>query len=364
MSIVLPKPQHFQMQWHLTEHCNLRCSHCYQNSYENPDLPLSLLRIILKQFVEIVETFNKERQYKIPARITLTGGEPFLRTDFFDLLEEIIRFRKLFRFAILTNGTLIDRVVAKRLRKLKPDSVQVSLDGMLETHEAIRGCGSFEPTVEGICQLVQAGIPTLISFTASRTNISDFPAVAKLGMELGVRRVWTDRLIPVTPEQKNLALSPEETKMFFETIKNTRQSLRKNFPYRFLSRFITGQPCTEISMNRALQFLVGGGRMYHCSAGFSLVAVLADGTLLPCRRLPIPAGNLMKNSLLELYSSSDLFQYLRTSHFNESSFCYRCPFLEGCGGGLRCLAYAMTNDPFSGDLGCWLRKTDSNVIFQ
>jgi radical SAM protein with 4Fe4S-binding SPASM domain len=358
MNIVLPVPQYFQMQWHLTEHCNLRCSHCYQNSYKNNDLPLHLLRIILKRFVETIEAFNRERQCKIPARITLTGGEPLLRTDFFDLLEEIIPFRKLFRFAILTNGTFINPTTAKRLRKSKPDYVQVSLDGMKKTHEAIRGAGSFEPAVEGIRQLVQAGVRTLISFTASRYNVADFPAVAQLGVKLGVHRVWADRLIPTTPEQQNLSLSPEETKTFFEMIKNVQQSLQKNYPHQFLPQFITRHlcTCTEISMNRALQFLVGGGTMYHCSAGHSLVAVLPDGTLLPCRRLPIPVGNLMENSLLELYRSSEIFQCLRTSCFNEASLCYRCPFSKGCGGGLRCLAYAITNDSLSGDPGCWLRK--------
>ncbi|MDR0705610.1 MAG: radical SAM protein, partial [Planctomycetaceae bacterium] len=361
MNIVLPSPKHFQIQWHLTERCNLRCSHCYQNSYNNPDLPLKSLRIILKQFVETIETFNKERQYKIPAGITLTGGEPFLRTDFFELLEEVITFRKLFRFAILTNGTFIDNTIAKRLRKLKPDYVQVSLDGTKETHETVRGRGSFEPAVEGIRQLVQAGIRTLISFTAGRYNVTDFPAVAQLGVELGVDRIWTDRFIPTTPEQQDASLSPEETKTFFETIRRVRQSLRKSFLYRFIPQFMIRQSCTEISMNRALQFLVGGGTMYHCSAGDSLVAVLPDGTLLPCRRLPIPVGNLLENPLLELYRSSNLFQSLRTSRFNESSSCYRCPFSEGCGGGLRCLAYAITNDSLSGDPACWLRK-NSNAV--
>jgi len=335
-------PSHFQIQWHITDRCNLRCEHCYQHSFDGTDPPLKMLLTILQRFIEAVNTF------KTPARITLTGGEPFLRSDFFDLLDEIAKHRRLFRFAILTNGMLIVQQTARRLARMKPDYVQVSLDGMKETHEALRGQGSFAPAIEGIRQLVRAGVRTLISFTASRRNVTDFPAVAKLGAELGVHRIWADRLIPNSPEQQNLSLSPEETWAFFETMQAARQSLQVGFIRR-----ICGCISTEVMMHRALQFLVGGGTMYRCTAGRSLVAVLPDGTLLPCRRLPIPVGNLMEQSLVELYQSSELLRQLREPGVAETSRCFSCVFSEGCGGGLRCLAFAMTGDPFSGDPGCW-----------
>ena len=332
-----------QIQWHITERCNLRCTHCYQHSFDSTDPPLEMLQAILQRFLEAARTFKK------PIRITLTGGEPFLRVDFFDLLDEIATHRQLFRIAILTNGMLIDQQTARRLARMGPDYVQVSLDGMKETHETLRGQGSFNPAIEGIRQLVRAGVRTLISFTASRRNAADFPAVAKLSAELGVHRIWADRWIPNCPEQQEFSLSPEETQMFFESMQTVRQSLRGG-----VARRICGG--TEVAMHRALQFLVGGGTMYHCTAGRSLVAVLPDGTLLPCRRLPIPVGNLMEQSLVELYQSSELFRQLRETSCSESSSCHRCVFAEGCGGGLRCLAFAMTGDPFSGDPGCWMVK--------
>ena len=353
----MPIPHHFQVQWHITERCNLRCGHCYQNSFERADPPLDVLRSILQQIVEAVDIFSRERQRKIPARITLTGGEPFLHSDFFELLDAVAKLRR-FRWAILTNGTLIDRQMVLRLKRYKPDYVQVSLDGTKQTHETLRGQGSFEPAVEGIRQLVRAGSRTIISFTASRLNVADFPAVAQLGAELGVQRVWADRLIPNSHEQQGLSLSPEETRSFFETMRELRQSLRESLWGSFLrraSRMLLGtHGCTEVAMNRALQFLIGGGEIYRCPAGRSLVAVLPDGTLVPCRRLPIPVGNLLDTPLIELYRSSELFRQLRNPRLPESSRCSSCPFSEGCNGGLRCLAHSLTGSPFSGDPGCWI----------
>ena len=356
-------PRHFQMQWHITERCNLRCKHCYQHSWHKADPPFVTLQFLLQRLIEAVEAFSREQRHAMPARITLTGGEPFLRPDFFDLLGEIVRHRKLVRWAILTNGTLIDRGTARQLARWKPDYVQVSLDGMKETHEELRGQGSFDPAVEGVRQLVRAGVRTLISFTASRRNVDDFPAVARLGAELGVHRVWADRLIPTTPEQYGLSLTPEETRAFFETMLETRQSLQCGFFRRIgttiFGGIFGGKRPVEIAMHRALQFLVGGGAMYRCSAGRSLVAILPDGTVLPCRRLPIPVGNLLETPLVELWRSSELLQGLRDSDSPASSQCSQCVFSQGCHGGLRCLAYATTGDPFSRDPGCWLCKVSS-----
>ena len=351
-------PRSFQMQWHITEHCNLRCSHCYQNTYEQADLPFDSLVQIFRQFVDTVETFRRESGRNIPARITLTGGEPFLRSDFFELLEIVASHRKQLRFAILTNGTMIDRDTAKRIACFKPDYVQVSIDGLRETHDTLRAPGSFDLATEGIRRLVEQHVCTIVSFTTSRRNAVEFPAVARWAAQLGVQRIWADRLIPTTPEQHRDVLSPEETREFFEQMHAVRTVLQTQtyagwFKRIFLQYISRRGSVTEVAMHRALQFLVGGGIIYRCSAGDSLVAVLPDGTLLPCRRMPIPVGNVLQRPLVELYHRSEILRRLRENRCPKE--CAGCIYAEHCGGGLRCLAHAMTGNSLMPDPGCQLR---------
>ena len=89
------------------------------------------------------------------GHLTVTGGEPFIRGDFLDLLQAFADNRSLFTFAILTNGSLIEQATASRLKKLKPSFVQVSMEGGQPTHDRIRGPGSFDQTVSAIRRLVE-----------------------------------------------------------------------------------------------------------------------------------------------------------------------------------------------------------------
>jgi radical SAM protein with 4Fe4S-binding SPASM domain len=106
-------------------------------------------------------------------------------------------------------------------------------------------------------------------------------------------------------------------------------------------------------MHRALQFLVGGGKPYHCTAGDSLITIQANGDLLPCRRMPVIVGNVLDKSIKELYYSSDFLKKLRNTE-NINASCKACIYSNLCRGGLRCLSFASTKDPFSKDPGCWL----------
>ncbi len=115
---------------------------------------------------------------------------------------------------------------------------------------------------------------------------------------------------------------------------------------------------TEIAMHRALQFLCGDGRPYHCTAGDSLMTVLPNGDLLPCRRMPVSVGNLKKKHLAELYYTSDFFRDLRDRR-RISRGCENCFYQKLCRGGLKCLSYAVYGSPFRADPGCWRADPDA-----
>lgn len=288
------------------------------------------------------------------GQLTLTGGEPFILRDLPAFLDHIRTRRPPIAVAILTNGTLIDADLARRLHAWSLRSVQVSLDGERTTHDAIRGEGNFARAVAGIEHLVRARVRVVISFTAHRGNFREFPAIARLGQELGVARVWADRLIPQGrgAEMWDNLLSPEETQEFVQLMAQARAGTATGA----WNRLVTRQR-TEVGMDRALQFHYGGGQPYRCPAGGALIALMPNGDVYPCRRMPVRVGNLLENSLEELYQC-DLFRALRDQS-RICAGCERCLYAHRCGGGLHCLALAVTGDPFQADPGCWLVRQPS-----
>lgn len=336
-----PNPRSLLFQWHVTERCDHVCTHCYQGD-PPADLSYENLLNILDQFRALVRRFRSASTSRFPAHINVTGGEPFLREDFFDLLERFHSLRREFNFAILTSGSMIDDAAAKRLRQFGPGFVQVSMEGTPQTHDAIRGAGDYQRVVNAIKCLKKAGVAVLVSFTAHRGNYREFADVAAACKRLGVKRVWADRFVPIggAAGQRGLVLSADETDELLSIMSKSRRK-----PLLL--------PCgTEVAMQRALQFRAGDGRPYRCQAGNELITVMADATLVPCRRIPIPAGNLLHNSLEELYVESSLLRKLREEYQPEG--CGGCFYRQACRGGLRCLAYAMTGSLNVADPGCSL----------
>ncbi len=339
-------PRSLLLQWHVTDRCNLRCAHCYQESYSGEELGFQDLLRILDQFKDLLERWETEAARPVSGHVTVTGGEPFVRHDFPDLLEIFAANRRRFGFAVLTNGSFIDASMARRLRKLGPSFVQVSVEGSRLSHDSIRGPGDFERTAHVIESLVDQNVRTFISFTARRTNFREFADVAALGRRLKVARVWADRLIP-NGSGSNLAdqiLTPDETREFFQIMHKARTEAA-----------VRWFGLTEIAMHRSLQFLLAGGEPYHCAAGDTLITVMPSGDVYPCRRMPIPIGNLLQTPLVELYYDSDLLRALR-DRGRRSHGCEGCSYSAVCRGGLKCLSYAVANDPFQADPGCWLAK--------
>lgn len=320
-------------QWHVTERCNLHCTHCYQQRPLPREPDFQEMTRVLEQFSELADHLGR------PGHITVTGGEFFLHPDAWELLGLLSSLRPRFTWALLTNGTHIAEAVASRLAAFRPRFVQVSLEGTPATHDLIRGPGNYQRTVDAARALVRAGIPTLIAFTAHQDNYREFPHVALAARKIGVARVWADRLIPSGAGASLRTLTPEQAREF-----NALLQQEYDPHYR-----------TEIARHRALQFLAGGAP-YRCSAGDRLLAIQPDGDVYPCRRLPLRAGNLLETPLVEIYRDSPLLRALRDESRIPAG-CLSCEFKTTCHGGLRCLAQAVTGDWNHADPGCWLAES-------
>jgi radical SAM protein with 4Fe4S-binding SPASM domain len=138
------------------------------------------------------------------------------------------------------------------------------------------------------------------------------------------------------------ALTKEETREFFEIMHTARRESGRQWFGR-----------TEIAMHRALAFLFSGGTPYHCTAGDRLITVMPNGDVFPCRRMPVRVGNLLETSLEQLYYESDFLRGLR-DRLKCVEGCEECCYFTLCRGGLKCLSYAVGDNPFKADPGCWL----------
>ncbi len=343
-------PSGLLLQWHLTERCQLRCEHCYQGGAPSWELPWGSMLNVLQQYEELLAEWRQEASERaVWGQITLTGGEPLLHAGFWELAQELSRRSSSLRFAVLTNGHEVDETAAAEFERLRPLFVQVSLEGGEHTHDAIRGQGSYRRVLHAIRLLRARGVRTLVAFTAHQRNYREFPQVVKAARELGVTRVWADRWIP--PEEdcgSSLAtLTPDQTQDFLQIMKECRTPPLWGLFDR-----------TEVALHRALQFLEGGGHPYRCTAGESLLALLPNGDVYPCRRMPVLVGNVMKTPLRDLYYQSSFLNRLRDPS-RVSIGCEKCVFRWTCRGGLRCLSQACHGDPHHRDPGCPVVATSS-----
>ena len=318
----------FILQWHITHRCNLRCAHCYQDDYTAFESG-EAVQAVLGQFQELLDALGM-RGY-----LNVTGGEPLAHPDLFSILMQAKDLG--LRTAVLTNGTLIGRSKARHLKACGVEYVQVSLDGMRATHDSIRGDGNFDAAMRGIRWLRAENIFTTVSFTAQQRNVKDFAKLAKHCKNTGVDKLWFDRVvIPIEEDHERLSLTPEQSASLFRKA----AKLSRTTPTRCI---------------RALQFLeCEGAPVYRCTAGEQLLAVLANGNVMPCRRLPIVLGNVHDQDLLSMYSSNPDAIALREG--GVPAACSSCTHAASCGGGAKCIAYARTRDYTAADPDCPLLR--------
>ncbi len=326
------------LQWHLTDACDNCCRHCYGEAKEPVAVSWEQMCEVVAQYRHLLDNLARHRGHRPLPQLTLSGGDPLCHDLLFPLLELLRQSPSPLPFALLCNARRLDAGTVLRLAKAAPRFVQLSLDGNRQGHDSLRGEGDYDRVVAAVRRLHRKGITVLLAFTARRSNYRQFPEVAALGRKLGVRRVWADRFIPLggSAKERDEVLTPQETQEFVTLLAKSRR--RRGFRR------------SPVAMQRALQFLAGDARPYRCQAGRELLTLLPDGTLVPCRRLPLPLGNVFATSMTTLYHEAPLLRELR-SH-KRGTGCEGCFYAELCGGGLRCLSQAVSGEWRQRDPGC------------
>jgi len=319
----------FFVQMHLTERCNLACTHCYQEGSPGKEMTLEEIGRGLADISDTVRSWSETYEIPFAPSFNVTGGEPFLRKDLPDILRGISRYG--FASYLLTNGTLVDGAKARMLAELAVRGVQVSVEGPEELHERIRGKNSFSAAMRGIGHLLDAGITVTMNVTLSELNGDSFPDIVAIAAGAGVQRLGFSRLVPYG---RGSALSGRML---------GRERLRRLYE-EILSLAVPG---LEITTGDPLAAQLADGRggmdpdapaLGGCAAGISGITVLPDGTFTPCRRIGIPIGNILKDGLREVWANSEVLAALRDRD-SYSGKCRTCARWAGC-RGCRAIAYA------------------------
>lgn len=297
----------------VTNNCNLRCIHCHLSSGQKLQNEMST-REILKLINELRDIKTKE--------LVFSGGEPLMRDDFLDIVEHSY-FQGFNRITLLTNGILIDDKIARKLSEFKVE-VQVSLDGVRkETHESIRGKGTFRSTIEGIRKLVDADVSSRISMTLMKSNIDELEEMGKFIKELGVENLHFSVL-------QNKGRAKEHQSMI---------GLKGEDIVEIIKRMTEFSSTTDINIDseKTIRFKVEKlSRKDLCGAGSTLISIAADGNVYPCSGLhdeEFLAGNIRDQSLRDIWKESETFEKFRSLSLLDIEDCRNCEFKYICGGG-------------------------------
>lgn len=319
----------FSFQWHITDFCNLRCRHCYQEIFDQRN-DLSYADLI-KIIYNIVEFLNRENFDSLS--INLTGGEPLLFPYLNFLLEELDRIEIVKEINIITNGTVMpDKIIKRGYKKLK--RLKISLEGAQEeTNDLIRGKGNFRRVLDNIKNL---SFNCVLMFTLTKYNYMELDDMYRLAEKLEVEGLIFERFIPLG-----------------EGIKIRDKVLNSHEWYKVVERVASWADLSpeDLIIYKAFYVDFKGNAIYGatCNLGESC-AVMPNGDVYPCRRFPIVLGNLLREDFSEIYKRIIEFKN-RFVKINLKGKCSVCSVGDCI--GCRALVYSLTSDMFEEDFQCW-----------
>ncbi len=387
--------------WEVTKGCNLRCIHCRATATElmSPtDLPTGKALNIISQIADFANPI-----------LVLSGGEPLYRHDIFQLAEYATS--RGLRTALATNGTMVTKDIAEKIKNSGIKRVSISLDGAdATTHDTFRGIpGAFDAAVYGMKNLQQLGVSVQINTTIARHNAHQLPDVLELARRLGADALHTFLLVPVgcgvdiaaeqmvPPEEYermlnwfydqsltgDIELKATCAPHYFRVLRQRRAADRiagreqavaaVSHPHEIGPTDMTMPGSTGISLKPNGGPPVGHtGHTGHpgghpsdmnamtkgCLAGTGVCFISHEGEVFPCGYLPAIAGDLRKQSFAEIWNESAVFAMLRDDD-NLKGKCGCCEFRHVC-MGCRARAFAATGDFLAEEPFCVYQPGTSN----
>lgn len=284
----------------LTRNCNLNCYYCYQKFYSPvKELSLSKWKKILKELADAGSLY-----------ITFSGGEPFLRNDFYEILT--CARKQDFAVSIVTNGLAIDSTWIQKLKELGVMDVGVSFHAAdVSLHDKLTNVpGSYTKALNAIRMLVSEGIKVLIKHSVSKANFGEYIKLQEIA------------------ERERCAFECDCT-ILPSNIDEVSQFSLNQEQYRTFLRDMNVRPTTSCQQKPDTSIL-------HCDAGRSLCGISPAGEVYPCIILPITLGNLNTCSFEGIWHGETVHQF-RLQEEKLSDTCNKCSINTACS---RCHAIA------------------------
>jgi heme b synthase len=311
--------------WELTRNCNLNCIHCRAAASKGPhEGELTLPEC--KQVIDQIAGFAS-------PMIILTGGEPLLRDDIFDIIE--YGNAKRLRLVMAINGTLLTEEKAFLMKEGGIKRVSLSLDGKnAKTHDAFRGViGSFNSVMRAADTLNSVGLPFQINTTVTRHNVEDLLDIYSLVKAIGAVAWHVFLLVPVGRGKglKGKELNTEA----YENVLNWLYDIESKHE---IEMKVTCAP----HYYRIVQEKGDTPKSAGCLAGKSFMFISHKGIAQPCGYLEIPSGDVKKDGVQRVWEESPTFNQLRDLSSYKGK-CGGCRYLKIC-SGCRARAYELHGD--------------------
>lgn len=333
--------------WETTTVCNLKCIHCRACAAADRS-PEELTLAQSKALLDEIASFAK------PV-IVLSGGEPLMREDIFDIASYGSSIG--LRMVLATNGTSITPEIAQRLRIVGIQRLSVSLDGIdVETHDSFRGIrGAFIEALQGIENIKAAGLPFQINTTVAKHNLEQLPLLHELAVKLGACALHLFLLVPTgcgAEISDSQMLRPDQYENVLNWIYDTAKTSPLNLKatcaphyFRVMRQRAKAEGIKITPETHGLEAMTKG-----CLAGTSVCFISYRGDVQPCGYFQKSAGNVLKTPFRQVWENSELFKELRDPSLLTGK-CGHCEYLRVC-SGCRARAYEETGDYLSEEPYC------------
>jgi AdoMet-dependent heme synthase len=324
--------------WEITRNCNLSCVHCRASATNGPyegELDTAACLRLLDQIAEVG-----------PAIVILTGGEPLLRPDIFEVAG--YGTSKGLKMVMAPNGTLISKENAEKMAASGIKRISISLDGATrEKHDLFRGVeGAFDGALRGITNAKAAGIEFQINTTITQTNLDEIPRIQDLAIKLGAVAHHIFLLVPtgrgkyIADKAINAEEYEETLNWFYDQRENTQLQLKATCAphyYRILRQRANKDGKTVTFQTHGLDAVTRG-----CLGGTGFCFISHTGIVQPCGFLQLNCGDITQTSFSTVWNTSEVFLSLR-NYDNLKGKCGKCEYRKVC-GGCRARAFEATGD--------------------
>jgi radical SAM protein len=331
--------------WEVTRACALACQHCRASAIDWRD-PLELATDEGRRLIDDVAAMGT-------PLIVFTGGDPLQRDD----LEELIQHARSRGLTIGAIPAVTPRLTRERVMSLRDAGVhQVALSIDAETpekHDAFRGVpGTFAKVIEAARWIRESGVNLQANTVFGSWNVRDFDAMARLIEELGVTFWEVFFLVPTGRGSALKGCTPEEFELLFAKLCDL--AVRAPFVIKVteaqhLRRFVAQRSGSDPASVRVKARMMLSGRPVNAGHGFCFVDHL--GNVCPSGFLPLPCGNVRRQSVTDIYRNHLVFRELRDFALLKGK-CSACEFRDQCSGGSRARAYAIDGDYLASEPFC------------